>query len=79
LREVEREDRAFLKVVEEGDAEGVFRSIASDNDRRNVCGYPPIYMLLRCLEGSRGRLLQYRQWADLQAGAAVTYAGVALY
>jgi AmmeMemoRadiSam system protein B len=79
LREVERDDRTLLKLVEDGDAEGVFRCIASDNDRRNVCGYPPIYMLLRCLAGARGRLLQYRQWADLQSGAAVTYAGVAMY
>jgi AmmeMemoRadiSam system protein B len=78
LTEVEREDRDFLKLVEEGDAEGVFRSIAADNDRRRVCGYPPIYMTLRCIDKPQGKLLQYRQWADLDAGAAVTYAAVAL-
>jgi hypothetical protein len=30
-------------------------------------------------EAPRGRLLEYRQWADLESGAAVTYAGVAFY
>lgn len=79
LQEVEREDRRFLECVEAGDAEGVSSSIAADQDRRRVCGYPPIYMALRCLEQPRGALLQYRQWADLDAGAAVTYASVALY
>jgi AmmeMemoRadiSam system protein B len=79
LREVAREDLNFLKLVEAGDAEGVFRSIAEDNDRRRVCGYPPIYMTLRCLGRSEGKLLQYRQWSDLNAGAAVTYAALALY
>ncbi|PYU94488.1 MAG: AmmeMemoRadiSam system protein B [Acidobacteria bacterium] len=79
LKEVEEDDRALLHLVEAGDAEGVFRSIAADNDRRRVCGYPPIYMTLRCLENPRGKLLQYRQWADLEAGAAVTYASVALF
>ena len=61
------------------DAEGAFDSIAADNDRRRVCGYPTIYMTLRCLEKSDGNLLQYRQWFDLNAGAAVTYAALAFY
>jgi AmmeMemoRadiSam system protein B len=79
MQRVEREDRIFLNLVEQGDAEGVFRSIAEDNDRRRVCGYPPIYMALRCIDHAQGTLLQYRQWADMNAGAAVTYAAVALY
>jgi MEMO1 family protein len=79
LSQVEREDRSFLKLVEQGDAEGVFRSIASDNDRRRVCGYPPIYMALRCIDQPKGKLLQYQQWHDFEAGAAVTYAALALY
>jgi len=79
LNEVSREDRLFLKLVEEGDAEGVFNSIAADNDRRRVCGYPPIYMTMRCIGRTEGKLLQYRQWSDFDAGAAVTYAALALY
>jgi AmmeMemoRadiSam system protein B len=79
LAEVEREDRSFLKLVEEGDADGVFRSIAADNDRRRICGYPPIYMTLRCIDKPKGQLLQYRQWADLNGGAAVTFSAVALF
>jgi hypothetical protein len=79
LKHVETADRQFLQIVQSGDSEGVFESIAADNDRRRVCGYPPIYMTLRCLENARGELLQYRQWADLEAGAAVTYASVALF
>ena len=66
-------------LVEEGDAEGVSRSIAEDNDRRRVCGYPPIYMTLRCIGRTEGMLLQYRQWSDLNTGAAVTYAALALF
>jgi hypothetical protein len=36
-------------------------------------------MTLRCLEKADGSLLQYRQWTDLHAGAAVTYAALAFY
>jgi AmmeMemoRadiSam system protein B len=79
LREVEKDDRTFLRLVEDGDAEGVFQSIAADHDRRRVCGYPPIYMTLRCIDLPKGKLLQYRQWSDLDAGAAVTYSALALF
>jgi len=74
---VEREDMRFLGMVAEGDAAGMFQSIADDKDSRHVCGYPSIYMTLRILEKTRGELLQYRQWADLEAGAAVTFAAMA--
>jgi MEMO1 family protein len=79
LQRVEREDRIFLNLVEQADAEGMFQSIAEDKDRRRVCGYPPIYMTLRCIDQPQGKLLQYRQWSDMNAGTAVTYAALALY
>jgi MEMO1 family protein len=79
LHQVGADDRLFLKLVEQGDAEAVFDSIAADNDRRRVCGYPPIYMTLRCIDQPKGKLLKYRQWSDFDAGAAVTYAAVAIY
>ncbi len=79
LREVEQKDRIFLELVAAGDAEGMFRLIAEEHDQRRVCGYPSIYLTLRCLEKPQGKLLQYRQWADLAAGAAVSYAALALF
>jgi hypothetical protein len=79
LSAVERQDREFLDFIISGDGEGSFQSIAADQDRRRVCGCPPIYLMLSCLENVRGELLQYRQWKDFDAGAAVTYAGLALY
>ena len=79
LREVEIQDRSLLDLAAAGDADGVFQSIAADNDRRRVCGYPPIYMALRCIDRPEGELLQYRQWADLNEGAAVTFAALAIY
>jgi hypothetical protein len=57
----------------------MFRSIAAERDRRRVCGYPPIYMTLRCLDEPRGQLLQYRQWTDYASGAAVTFAAMAIF
>jgi hypothetical protein len=36
-------------------------------------------MMLRCIDKPEGKLLQYRQWFDLDDGAAVTYAALAIY
>jgi len=79
LRDVEHEDRQFLELVAAGDAEGALRSVAADRDQRRICGCPPIYMALRCIDNPRGTLLQYRQWADFDSGAAVTFAAMAVY
>jgi AmmeMemoRadiSam system protein B len=71
---IEREDRAMLEPVVGGDADGFFTSIAADGDRRRICGFSPIYALLRCLAGARGRLRHYGQWPDPEA--VVTHASV---
>jgi AmmeMemoRadiSam system protein B len=74
LARIERDDRAMLQTVTAGDAGAFFESVAADGDRRRICGYSPIYALLRCLAGGRGRLRHYGQWPDPQA--VVTHASV---
>ena len=77
LREVEEADRRMLSSVESGDAEGFFRAVARDGDRRLICGLPPIYSALRVLDGHQGRLIRYGQWPD--PNGTVTFAALALY
>jgi hypothetical protein len=74
LARIEQEDRAMLETVTAGDADAFFDSVAADDDRRRICGYSPIYALLRCLAGARGTLTHYGQWPDPQA--VVTHASV---
>jgi AmmeMemoRadiSam system protein B len=75
LARIEREDRAMLEPVAGGDAGGFFASVEADGDRRRICGFSPIYALLRALpSGTSGRVRHYGQWPDPQA--VVTYASV---
>ena len=74
LARIEREDRAMLRFVADGDAPGFFSSIEADGDRRRICGFSPIYALLRCLGRTRGLVTHYGQWPDPQA--VVTHASV---
>ncbi len=59
--QIEAEDRQLLAFAEQGDAEGFFRHHQASGDRRRVCGFAPLYVLLRLLPGARGRLLRYDQ------------------
>jgi AmmeMemoRadiSam system protein B len=73
-RDIERDDRAMLESVQAGDAAGFFASIAADDDRRRICGFSPIYALLRVLPGTPGDLRRYGQWPDPQG--LVSFASV---
>jgi MEMO1 family protein len=74
LARVEREDRAMLACVAAGDARAFFDAVAGDHDRRRICGFSPIYALLRTVDAARGDVRRYGQWPDPQA--VVTYASV---
>ena len=72
-----REDEDALERMLAGDAEGFFRSVARDENARNVCGVAPIYVTLKLGEGT-GRLLRYGQGRiDPETGSVVSYAAVA--
>ena len=56
LKQVEAEDRSMMQHVLDQDAERFFRLIQCEKDRRNVCGVPAIYTLLRLMKGGSSRL-----------------------
>jgi len=59
--EIERIDRAAIEPAIRGDADAWFASIAAHGDATRICGFAPIYALLRCAEPGAGRLLRYEQ------------------
>ena len=74
------DDSASLAAVCEGDATAFLRHSQEESDARRICGLPPIYLALRYLERSRGKLTGYAQCpADDQGGSLVSIAGVLLY
>ena len=79
LKEVEREDRAMIDTILSGDEEAFFRGIQQEQDRRNVCGVPAIYALLRAIQAGEGRLLRYEQAVDQAAQSVVSFMAGAFY
>ncbi len=79
LNRIKIEDLAMLKTVEAFDAEGFFRSIQQDNNRRRICGLPSIYTMLRVLDASEGKLLKYDQSVERDTQSVVSYASMCFY
>lgn len=75
---VETADAEMLRRAATGSAQAFFEFVREERDRRRICGLPPIYMLLRLLDGVAGQVTAYAQCpADEQKGSWVSIAGVA--
>ncbi|MFN3973913.1 MAG: AmmeMemoRadiSam system protein B [Dehalococcoidia bacterium] len=71
-------DLGLLATVGQGNADGFFRTLQAEQDRRKVCGLSCIYLALR-LMGSEveGHLVDYAQCpADAQGTSLVSIAGL---
>jgi hypothetical protein len=74
--EIERRDREAIAAARAGDADAWFASIAAHQDATRICGFAPVYAMLRCAGVKDGRLLRYEQ-SDEPDGSAVTIAAMA--
>lgn len=79
LPHIADEDAALIRAMEAANAGQYFRLIANVDDRRNICGLPPVYSMLETANVHGGILLEYDQWNDRPTGSAVTYSSLAYY
>lgn len=78
LNVVRSKDLEMLGAVERGSAEELAAIIAQERDSRHVCGFSPIYTMLKAMEPTSGRLLKYSYTPVDNAGSIVSFAGMAL-
>jgi AmmeMemoRadiSam system protein B len=79
LKQVEEEDRSMIDTILKLDEEAFFRGIQQEQDRRNVCGVPAIYALLRVVQAEEGKLLRYDQAVDQATQSVVSFMAGAFY
>ncbi len=79
LRVLSQQDQEMLEYVAGMDAEGFFSSIAAERDRRRICGFPAIYLMLKLLEVKKGKLLKYGQAFTPETQSVVSFASLAFY
>ena len=79
LSETRVSDLEMLAYAERMDAEGFYDSIRKAGDRRRICGFPPIYVLLSISAFKRGRLLKYAQSQNPETQSMVTFSSLGFY
>lgn len=72
---VERTDRGLLTAMEQVDHEDFIAQLQRNRNVTQVCGYVPIYTMLRLLEGTKGKLLHYDR-VEFGQGSYVSFASM---
>jgi AmmeMemoRadiSam system protein B len=65
-----RKDEMLLGYMERVDPEGFFSLIREEKNERKVCGFSPLYVQLRLLQGCKGRIVKYEQWTDCMSSVS---------
>ena len=74
------DDSTSLEAMDSGDADTFLDVSRSESDRRRICGLPPIYLMLKLIEGASGVSMAYSQCpADATNTSVVSIAGTLLY
>lgn len=74
-----QDDQALISRVLDGDAGGFYTAIARVNDANRVCGFAPLYYMLRYLDGAEGVQVAYDHCpADAEDASLVSICGLLL-
>ena len=80
MRDNNDADRQLLAAIGAVEAETFADILVGDRNRRRICGLPPLYVMLKSLEGTvAGELLHYDYTKVDEEGSFVTYASMAFY
>ena len=79
VEDVKAKDLEMLAAIAAGDSEGFSNFVASEQDRRRICGFPCLYTLLQYLQGQEGELLAHSHGQIDATGSFVTYASLVFH
>jgi len=77
--DVKAKDLEMLATITAGDSDGFSNFVASEQDRRRICGFPCLYTLLRYLQDQEGELLAHSHGQIDATGSFVTYASLVFH
>jgi len=72
-------DLEMLKHVENLDGKAFADFLVKEDDRRRVCGFSPIYTMLRIMKAEKGQVLRYDRAITDQFNSTVTYASMVFF
>lgn len=79
IERTKKHDLQALEAAARLDFEGFFGSIACDGDSYKVCGTPPMHAMMRCMEATEGRLLNYDLNLEASTDSMVSFCSMVFY
>jgi AmmeMemoRadiSam system protein B len=80
VHQTKEADHELFRTMQATDAEAFVNLLVREGNSRRVCGLPPLYVLLKALEGTaKGELLRYDYTEVDGEGSFVTFASMAFY
>jgi len=79
LKGVEQADKELLAKIESLDLKGFQRSVEKNQDCFRVCGFSPIYTLLKTIDAEEGTLLNYSKTQMDEHNSTVTFASMVFH
>jgi len=76
---VRRRDLEMLGHLEQLDREAFFRNLQAEGDERKVCGLPPMYTLMCCIDPREGKMLRYDYNVEPSTQSLVSFCSMAFY
>jgi len=76
LGRIKHADKELLSHVEKVDAKGFFQYVEREQDRRRICGFSPIYTMLRTMNARGGRVVAHDHGDMDELGSICSYASV---
>jgi AmmeMemoRadiSam system protein B len=68
---LEAQDRRLLEILGKADPEAFLEEVRTDGDQRQICGTPPIYIMLEVLAGMKGTVTGYAQCPASEDGTSI--------
>lgn len=79
-KKLRADDERLVHAAAWGRPDEFFGLLRAEQDKRRICGLPPIYLTLRLLGDGRGEAVRYEQCpADPDGGSLVSIAGMLLW
>ncbi len=83
MASIKERDKVYLEAILQCDKKKLFNHIAEDKDKRRICGFPTMYLVLDVFQRLqwkvKGKIFEYRQAVNRERTCGVTFAAVGLY
>jgi len=79
MGEEEQNDKKMLAPLAAGDKDGFFTEIANIQDKRKICGLPPIYAAMDAAGAEKAQTLKWSYWHDPDTHSIVSFVSMAMY